>query len=193
MSLSQKLAKLVRVVTTAPLVAALMVTILYFAFPGSYANLTHYLVTLFCLTVLPLLAYPLSYLIPSIRKKGRDGQRNLAIVFSVIGYFAGFFYSVFFGGATVECVVIGTYLLSGLLIGVCSLFHFKASGHACGESGPIAMLCYWLGPWFFLGYGLLAVVFWSSLKLKRHNVAQLLVGSLIPVIAMFVSIAVFVR
>lgn len=190
-SLSQKLAKWIRVLTTAPLVAAAMVSIFYFTAPNAYASLSHYLVTLFCLTLLPLLAYPVSYLVPSIRRRGRDGQRSLAIVFCVVGYLIGFVYSVCFHGAVIECVVIGTYLISGALIGLTTLLHFKASGHACGQSGPIAMLCYWLGPWYALGYLLLAAVFWSSLKLKRHSLSQLLAGSIIPVIAMGISLLIF--
>lgn len=189
--MTQKLAKLIRVLTTAPLVAALLITILNFAIPGAYANTTHYLAALFCLTILPLLAYPISYLIPPIRRKGRDGQRGLAIIFSVAGYILGFVYAVAFGGATIECIVIGTYLFSGILIALSSVFHFKASGHACGESGPIAMLCYCLGPWFIFGYLFLAAVFWSSLKLKRHSLGQLIVGSIIPLLAMVISIAMF--
>lgn len=65
--------------------------------PESYLNFGHYLYALGALTIFPLLSYPVSVIIPPIRKKGRDGQRNLAIVFSVIGYIAGILGSVFFG------------------------------------------------------------------------------------------------
>lgn len=88
-------AKIVRVITVAPFMAALMLTVIWFARPESYLNFGHYLYALGALTIFPLLSYPVSVIIPPIRKKGRDGQRNLAIVFSVIGYIAGILGSVF--------------------------------------------------------------------------------------------------
>ena len=185
------LAKGIRILTTAPIVAALLLTILHLCIPGAYAGPAHYWMAMACLSFLPLLAYPISDLVPALRKKGRDGQRTLGVIFSVIGYVIDFSYVLLFGGAAIESVVAGTYLFSGLLIALCAVLHLKPSAHACGESGPVAMLCYFLGPWFALGYLLLAAVFWSSLTLKRHSLPQLLAGSVIPVLALCASIWIF--
>lgn len=78
------IAKIVRVITVAPFMAALMLTVIWFTRPDSYLGFGHYLYALCVLTVFPLLSYPVSAIIPALRKKGRDGQRNLAIVFSVV-------------------------------------------------------------------------------------------------------------
>ena len=83
------LAKAVRVATTAPIMAAALVALLYFLRPGSFLNAAHAWLTVTFLSILPVMAYPVSYLVPALRKKGRDGQRSLAIVFSVIGYILG--------------------------------------------------------------------------------------------------------
>lgn len=191
MKFKEKFAKAIRVLTTAPIFAFLLCTLLYFLLDGAIASLRHYLAAVFFLTVLPVLAYPLSALIPPLRKKGRDGQRNLAIAFSVLGYIGGFLYAFFGGGSAVEKVLFGTYLISGVTLAVCTLLHYKASGHACGCSGPVAMLSVFVCPWFLFGYLLLTPVIWSSMKLKRHTATQLLVGTVIPVLAMLICRAQF--
>lgn len=187
-----KAAKVTRVLTTAPVLAAIFLTLLHALTQDTFSATSHYLRALFYLTILPALAYPVAWLVPKLHQKGREGERNLAIAFSVIGYVLGFVDFVF-TGTPLEKVVFGTYLLSGILIAATTKLHFKASGHACGVSGPMAVLCHSVNPLFALGYGLLAFVFWSSLQLKRHTVAQLVVGTLIPVMAMYLNLAIFCR
>ena len=185
--MKQKFAQAVRILTTPPVFSALMCTLLYVIVPGSFASLGHYLLAIVCLSLLPVLAYPVSYLIPALRRGGRKTQRNLALVFSVLGYLIGFLAAVLDGGAAMEKVVFGTYLISGATLAVCTLLHFKASGHTCGCSGPIAALSIFINPWFLVGYVLLTPIIWSSIRLKRHTALQLLAGCVIPVLAMPVS------
>ena len=183
------LAKIVRVMTVAPFMAAFMLTVIWIVKPDSYLGFSHYLYALCALTVFPLLSYPVSAIVPSLRKKGRNGQRNLAIIFSVVGYIAGILGSFIFGAGRIELLIFLTYLFSGISIALSSfVFGVKASGHACGVSGPIAMMIYVLGLPYIALYGLLGVVVWASLKIKRHTPVQLLLGSVIPVLAMLISI-----
>lgn len=156
--MKQKFAQAVRILTTPPVFSALMCTLLYVLVPGSFASLGHYLLAIVCLSLLPVLAYPVSYLIPALRRGGRKTQRNLALVFSVLGYLIGFLAAVLDGGAAMEKVVFGTYLISGATLAVCTLLHFKASGHTCGCSGPIAALSIFINPWFLVGYVLLTPI-----------------------------------
>lgn len=186
-------AKVIRILTTAPVFAALLCTLLYVLVPNSFASPLHYVLALGYLSVLPVLAYPISAAIPALRRKGRDGQRNLAIVLSICGYLGGFLTALLLDGTPTECVLFGTYLCSGTLLALCTVFHFKASGHACGCSGPNAMLSLFVSPWFMLGYLLLTPIFWASRKLGRHSVPQLLVGTAIPVLALFANYAMFIR
>ena len=111
--MKQKFAQAVRILTTPPVFSALMCTLLYVLVPGSFASLGHYLLAIVCLSLLPVLAYPVSYLIPALRRGGRKTQRNLALVFSVLGYLIGFLAAVLDDGAAMEKVVFGTYLISG--------------------------------------------------------------------------------
>lgn len=102
MNLKDKFAKAIRILTTAPVFALLLCTLLYFLMDGAFASLRHYLMAVFFLSILPVLAYPVSAIIPPLRRKGRDGQRNLAIVFSVVGYVGGFLYALLGGGTGFE-------------------------------------------------------------------------------------------
>lgn len=192
MEMTRKCAKTIRVLTTAPIFAVILSTLLYVLLPDSFASTGHYFAALGFLAGLPLLAYPISYAVPFLRKTGRDGQRNLAVVFSVIGYVAGFLFAMLFGGTATEKVLFGTYLLSGIGIALCTALHFKASGHACGCSGPIAMLAVFVSPWFLVGYLLLKPIAWSSKRLERHSGTQLLAGAMIPVVAMLVCRILFI-
>ena len=177
-------AKFVRILTAPPIFAALLCVLLYLLLPGSFASPVHFALALGSLTALPLLAYPISTLIPALRRKGRDGQRDLAVVFSVVGYVGGGLFALLFDGAATELVLYGTYVLSGIAIGIGTLAGFKISGHTCGCSGPLAMLATFVSPWFLAGYCLLPFIFWSSRCLGRHSAAQLLTGAALPVLAM---------
>lgn len=177
-------AKIIRVLTAPPIFAALLCVFLYLLLPGSFASPVHFGLALGFLTALPLLAYPIAALVPALRQKGRDGERNLAVILSVVGYVGGFLFALLFDGAAAELVLYGTYVLSGVGIGIGTLTGFKISGHASGCSGPLAMLAVFVSPWFLCGYLLLPVIFWASRCLGRHSARQLLAGTALPVLAM---------
>lgn len=186
----KKLAYPIRAITTAPFVACALFTLLYLLAPSAMSDGVHYLFSLLFFTGLPLSAYFVARHVPSLKVKGRPAERKLAIIFSVIGYLLGIGYLALCGGTRIEWMVYLTYTISGVAIALFSfVFRFKASGHACGVSGPIAMLAYCLGAPWLGGYLLLPAVFWASLQMKRHTVAQLAVGTVIPVM----TIAVLAR
>lgn len=184
------LSKSVRVITVPPVIAAVTVTLLYFLGNNIFANVWHCAAALAALTVFPLLAYPISLVKTADTRRGF--QRKLALILSVAGYIGGFIFALVTDAPSGEKVLFTTYLLSGVLTALSSfVLKIKSSGHACGVSGPAALMSYYLTPWFLLTYILLIPVFWSSLRLKRHTPAQLISGSVIPVICLFISILIF--
>lgn len=182
--MKQKFAKAIRVLTVPPVFAALLCTILYLRIPGAFKSLGHYLAADAFLFVLPVLSYPICAAVPWLRAQGRKAERDMGLVFSVTGYVLGMAFCLFTDGAAIERLIYGTYLVSGLGLVVCTLVRFKASAHACGCSGPIMLLAVYVSPWFLLGYGLLGAVMWASKSLDRHSPAQLVGGSVVPVLAM---------
>lgn len=184
-----KLFKIIRVITVAP-IAALITIILLFCFKqGFFVNIVRFAAAVLTLTVLPLSAYPVSLIKP--KNERRSFQRSLAIVFAVAGYIIGTAYSFLSKCSSGEKVLYLTYLLSGVVIAANSfIFKRKSSGHACGISGPVTLLVYYLSPAYALGYLLLIPVFIASVKMKRHTPHQFISGSIIPILCFLAAVTV---
>ena len=140
-----------------------------------------------------MLAYPLQRFIPGFRGRGREGQRSLAIIFSVIGYVLCCIFGLIFTQSVVLWMITVTYLLSGVCIFVSSkVFKFKISGHACGVFGPVSVLFYFgLFIPAAIGVGLGALVYYASLKSGRHTLPELIAGTVLPTTLMILFILIF--
>ncbi len=187
-------AKVIRTVCIPPVMVAGLILLLYLHRPALFGDLRVAVTALCLLAILPALAYPCSYMIASVREKGREGQRSLAMYFSALGYILAFFY-----GLLVPCekelqMLFFTYLLSVALILVGNkLLHIRISGHACSVSGPIVLGCYFLGLGGILGgVAVYALVLWSSLYLRRHTLLDFILGTLTCLVSFFISWLSFV-
>jgi len=178
---NKKLAKVIRIATLPPIMATLLILILWNDYPPYHAP-----AALFALVILPMLSYLVWRLVPSLYSKGRDSQRKLAVIFSVIGYIGGLLFCVFCNGSTEELYIYLCYVFSGVMIAISSVLGFKSSGHAAGSAGPVAVLVLCKSPWYIFGVVILALVFYSSRVLKRHTVQELILGSAYPVLAAIV-------
>ena len=178
----QKLAKILRILTVAPIMALIMLVTLYIKDSEMFGGVIVFALSILFLTLFPLLAYPLQPFIKYYKNKGREGQRTLAMIFAVAGYLGGCLSALLMHSAKNMWIIYLCYLLSGALIILFNkLFHFKASGHTCGVAGPFAILVYFGQSIGYLGIIVLAIVWWSSLKIKRHTIWQLIGGTLIPI------------
>lgn len=186
-----KTAKAIRILTVAPVMALVMLLVLYLRNPLLFGGRVHFAFSVLFLVVFPLLGYPLQPLIKKYKGKGREGQRMLAIDFAVSGYIGGCLSAVLLHAPKSVWIIYLSYLLSGILIMLSSkLLHFKASGHACGVAGPFALLVYFGQPFGFCGIPVLALVFLSSLQMKRHTVLQLICGTAVPIVALSIIILI---
>ena len=183
----------IRAMTAPHFFALLLLTLLYVLHPSYFGSIWMLIAGIFCLTVLPILAYPLQKFIPPFKDKGRDGQRKLAIIFSFIGYLLGTLIVFIFNAPIEAKMLFVEYLLCGICIFISDkVFKFKSSGHACGIVGPIAMLVY-LGLYIPAAVGALisVPVYISSVKTKRHTIIQLVIGSLIPILMLVIDHVLF--
>lgn len=188
-----KFFRAIRAVTAPHIFALLLLSLLYVLHPSYFGSIWMLIAGIFCLTVLPILAYPLQRFIPPFKDKGRDGQRKLAIIFSFVGYLLGTIIVFIFNAPIEAKMLFVEYLLCGICIFISDkVFKFKSSGHACGIVGPIAMLVY-LGLYIPAAVGVLisVPVYISSVKTKRHTVPQLIVGSLIPILMLVIDHVLF--
>lgn len=171
--------------------ALVLINLLYFKNDEAFNNIGGYWLAIFTLVILPLLAYPIQWFFLETADP-RQTQRSLAIIFSVGGYIIGLVLSLIFKAPSIQKIMFMTYLVSGTLIAIFSFgLKIKASGHMCGLAGPIALMVYVFGYYYLFLVGLLIFVIWSSLKLRRHSLTELLIGSIIPIIALLISIIIF--
>lgn len=183
--------KFLRVITIPPVMALLTLSVLFLSERVLFREDFHFLLSILFLTVLPVSAYPLQHVSKKLKEEGREGQRHLAMIMSMIGYVSGIVCSLLLHFSGKLLLIYTTYLLSGTAILIFNkVLSLRASGHACGVAGPISYLCYILGPMALSGIVFLIIVYWSSLSMRRHTVPQLLMGTVIPIAALFISMAI---
>ena len=191
--MKNKLSKIIRIVTIAPIMAAVMLAIIQLAEPEQIGGASNLITALIFLTILPVISYPLQPVIPYFKHRSREGQRNLAIIFANIGYISGIIYALAANTPRELLIIYLTYFLSGLLIVLFNkVLKIRASGHACSTTAPAFLLTWKLHPLFAIPSVLLiAAVYRSSLKLSRHSLPQLLAGSAVSLLACVISIMVY--
>ncbi len=185
---------IVRVLSLAPLLAAVMLIVLYVSDSSLYSSAWSFAVMLVSLGVFPLSAYPLQRFIPKFKDDGRRGQRTLAMIFAVIGYVACTLLLLILGGSCEEYFICLTYLFSGVLMLVINKeFKIHASGHGCGVCGPIPMLLI-LGSYVAAAIYAVSAIFvcFASVRSKRHTLPEFLGGGAVSVAtAIVLAIIIF--
>lgn len=171
----------IRILTVAPLMALFLILSLRLGESGVFQTAGEIGGGIAFLVLLPLAAYPLQPLFPRFKDKGRKGQRELAMLFAVLGYVCGMVFCLFCSGVGGELIVYACYLLSGLIVLFCNrVLRLKVSGHACGITVPLLFVIrYAVLPGIVIGAVLFAAVCFSGVATGRHSPLQLLGGSLV--------------
>ena len=173
-------AHIVRIVTVPPVMVGILLVLLFTLRDNVFATPVEFFVSLAGLTILPVLAYPVAAVIPSFRRKGREGQRSMAMYFSTLGYVGVFVYGLIAHVGTGLMHIYAGYLFSVVIILVGNkVFKVRISGHACSVSGPLVYSGYFLGLWGILVGALCWVlILWASLVMKRHTLREFVFGTL---------------
>lgn len=182
--MDKKIAKIISVLTVAPLISVLVLSWMWLYNPRYFSgNIKWYFTALVLLTLVPVSAYLLKFAIPAIRVRGRDGERKLAFIMAVTGYLAGVLVFMILHGPWVIFILFCTYFISGFTLLLLNRYvHIKASGHACGLAGPITFLICLAGGSSWYTALLVPLVFWARIKLGRHDLKELIIGSLTGII-----------
>ena len=180
----------VRVLTLPPIVTGLTLVLMY-ALAGLLTLRELLLCEVFLLLV-PLAAYPLREIF-HIGRNRREGQRSTALVLSAAGYACGFIWSLLVPCSWLVHILFLSYVVSvAALLALNAGLGLRASGHACSTTAPVFLLTWKLHPLFIIpSLLLIAAVYRSSLKLSRHTLPQLLIGSSISLLACGLSILVY--
>ncbi len=188
-----KLAHAVRIISVPPVMVGILIVLLFTLRDDVFATTAEMVISALGLTVLPILAYPVSAMIPKIRAKGREGQRSLAMYFSTVGYVAVFIYGLIAGVGTGLMHIYAGYLFSVVIILVSNkVFKVRVSGHACSVSGPLVYSGYFLGIWgIVVGVVCWGVILWASLAMKRHTFKEFLLGTLTCLVSFTIGWLIF--
>ena len=180
----------VRVLTLPPIVTGLTLVLMYA--PAGLLTLRELLLCEVFLLLVPLAAYPLREIF-HIGQNRREGQRSTALVLSAAGYACGFIWSLLVPCSWLVHILFLSYVVSvAPLLALNAGLGLRASGHACSTTAPVFLLTWKLHPLFIIpSLLLIAAVYRSSLKLSRHTLPQLLIGSSISLLACGLSILVY--
>ena len=190
----QKIASIFRKIARPPIFAVLFLLTVYVTDAALIGSVFQLAIGILTLGVLPLLGYPMQKFIPHFRDKGREGQRTLAMLFCFAGYLLGTLTALVTHAPKALLMIHLCYLSCGIGMLICNkLFRFKASGHACGITGPVfAMLLYFNLPIpALIGAVLTALVFASSVKTREHTLPHLLGGTAIAAVCITVLTFIF--
>ena len=188
-----KIAHAVRIISIPPVMVGILLVLIFTLRDDVITTAAEMVASLLGLTVLPILAYPVSFIVPSILKKGREGQRSLAMYFSTVGYVAVFVYGLIAGVGTGLMHIYAGYLFSVVIILVSNkVFKVRVSGHACSVSGPLVYSGFFLGVWgIVVGAVCWGVILWASLAMKRHTFKEFVLGTLTCLLSFTVGWLIF--
>ena len=183
-------AKIIRVITVPPVLVLLLLIILFASKDTIFTDVTELIVSILFLMLLPVAAYPLALVIPKYKEKGREGQRKLAFILSLVGYISALVYGLVAHVSQGLLLIFVTYVISvAILIVLNKIIMIRASGHACSITGPLILMVYFIGWKCVLPcVALFALIIWASLSLKRHTRKELITGSCSAVIAFAISL-----
>lgn len=170
-------AQITRILTVPPCMVLALILTLQFTAGNFFETPQNLAVAIAGFVVLPILAYPLQKLVPKWRSGGREKQRKLAFVSSLIGYFLAFLYRFTLTTGRLR-VFFGVYFYTVVLLTVCNkVLHIRASGHGASAISPAVLSGLYGG---ILPCAIFSVVFlisaWASVYLKRHKISDIVCG-----------------
>lgn len=188
-----KLSKLVRVISVPPVMVAGIAAALAVATENVFRSPLEAVLTVLFLAAVPLLAYPLSHLLPKVRTRGRDGQRDLAFTLSAVGYAGGWLYGVLAHVTPALQAIFTAYLFSVTLLLIFNkLLFLRASGHASSVTGPLLLAAWFIGGWSIpAAVALYALIFWASVYAGRHTRGEFLTGTALTVAATVAAFLIY--
>lgn len=186
----KKLAFILRIITIPPLMALSLITILLIR---QQVDIYTFIILFLFLVILPSLSYLLEHKFKIYKKikheeNDRTCYRNMSIIVSFFSYTILLFLIFFNNYPTIVKLLVLTYFISIVLMSLSTfILKIKASGHMCGFSGPVFFLSFTISYWFLFLYLLITIVIYSSLKLKRHTISEIIIGFFIPILSFLIS------
>jgi len=165
-------------VTMPPVIALLMFALINYTVSTGLSFVALMLLTIFFAVLMPL-----SILIfwarrthaPDLDISGMT-ERNQPLLAATVSFFTGTVVLLLIQAPPLTTTVMLGYSVGTLFIFFVNL-RWKISAHAMGIAGPTVVLLFVFGPWGVLLGLLVPLVIWSRVYLKKHTLAQALVGT----------------
>lgn len=165
-----KISKIIRIITIPPFIITLLSISLI---TSNKISIIEGLVVILFLGAIPVLSYPVNKMF----KGNRENERNLAFIFTICSYTLGFLYANIFNLNDTLKFIYLVYFLSVVLLTIINLFFTKASGHMASITGLIIISIVKINIFTVIyTVPILLFTYISSVKLKRHNNLELLLG-----------------
>lgn len=189
MNTKERIAKVIKVLSVPPIMVSVFILILPSHKKYIFTHVSQIIIMILLLGIISALAYVLSDMIPAIKIKGREGQRKLAFITTLIGYTVSLLWAVITSVNNDLMLICLMYFTSVLLLTICNKgLHFRASGHASSFTGPLILTIYFMGWKVIIPALFIAIlIVWSSVYLKRHTLKELAGGMIVSVFAFIIS------
>ena len=170
-------ARLFRILTAPPFMTGALLILLGIARKDLFSDTCSMIAAWIGLVILPLMAYPIQKFIPGFKDKGREGQRKLAFIFTLIGYTGCFIYSLINTEGAFR-MFFGVYFFTITILCVLNrIVHIRASGHSASAVSPLVFSAIYVNIAAAICFATaFALSVWSSLYTKRHRLSELLAG-----------------
>ena len=97
MNTKERIAKVIRVLSVPPIMVSVFILILPSHKKYIFTHVSQIIIMILLLGIISALAYVLSDMIPAIKIKGREGQRKLVFITTLIGYTVSLLWAVITG------------------------------------------------------------------------------------------------
>ena len=189
MNTKERIAKVIRVLSVPPIMVSVFILILPSHKKYIFTHVSQIIIMILLLGIISALAYVLSDMIPAIKIKGREGQRKLAFITTLIGYTIALLWAIITAVSKELMLICLMYFTSVLLLTICNKgLHFRASGHASSFTGPLILTIYFMGWKVIIPSLFIAIlIVWSSVYLKRHTLKELAGGMIVNIFSFIIS------
>ena len=112
----ERFAYIVRILTAPSILAVLLATVLFLELEE--ISFPDYLLLALFEGIIPILGYPICFFVPTLHKKGRDFERKVAFLCSIVGYTGGVIYGLCAQKGTILLTVYFSYFASVVVLTV---------------------------------------------------------------------------
>lgn len=179
------LANVIMKICASPVLAAVLLFALYLVDIGVFNSPLELALSVLLLGIVPALSYPICHAAPQIEKCGRNTQRELEIILSLVGGASIWIVGVIIGCNNKLMIILTIYLFAAILLAASNeLLHVGTSSHALCITVPIIISCIFLGTaGIIVGLILYATIIWASVYTDRHSKEEYILGFAVCVIA----------